>query len=149
MVADAPADERAARLVSERGMSEADARARIANQVDDAERRAIADVVIDTSGALEDTIRGADALSSAGHGTEGEHERQIRSARARRCRPRNRAYLDSDIRNRLVVPRQRCAAVDHQHTRSTGREQPLADRSRLRATRYVSRSIVASAPGIG
>lgn len=62
VVADAPADERAARLVSERGMSEADARARIANQVDDAERRAIADVVIDTSGALEDTIRGADAL---------------------------------------------------------------------------------------
>ncbi|WP_119697550.1 dephospho-CoA kinase [Microbacterium halotolerans] len=62
VVADAPAEERVARLVSERGMSEADARARIANQVDDAERRAIADVVIDTSGALEDTMRQSDAL---------------------------------------------------------------------------------------
>ncbi|MGO1769148.1 MAG: dephospho-CoA kinase [Microbacterium sp.] len=62
VVADAPADERMRRLVEDRGMAESDARARIARQADDAERRALADVVIDTSGTLEDTLRQADAL---------------------------------------------------------------------------------------
>jgi dephospho-CoA kinase len=40
------------------------ARARIRSQVPDAARRAIADVVIDTSGTLEDTVRQVDALWS-------------------------------------------------------------------------------------
>jgi dephospho-CoA kinase len=49
---------RIARLVRDRGMSEEDARARIAAQATDEQRRAVADVVIDNDGSLED-LRGA------------------------------------------------------------------------------------------
>lgn len=62
VVADAPASERAVRLVALRGLTEADAAARIASQVSDEQRRAIADVVIDTSGTLDETLAQADAL---------------------------------------------------------------------------------------
>lgn len=62
VVADAPADVRARRLVEIRGMSEADARARIAAQLDDDERRALADDLIDTGSTLEHTIAQTDAL---------------------------------------------------------------------------------------
>ncbi|MGB4136765.1 MAG: dephospho-CoA kinase [Microbacterium sp.] len=62
VVADAPASLREERLVQNRGMDRAAARARIAAQVPDEARRAIADVLIDTSGALADTLRQADAL---------------------------------------------------------------------------------------
>nr|WP_281372809.1 dephospho-CoA kinase [Kineococcus aurantiacus] len=46
VVVDAEADERVRRLVAERGMSEADARARLAAQATDGERRAAADVLL-------------------------------------------------------------------------------------------------------
>ena len=62
VVAHAPADVRARRLVELRGLSEQEARARLASQVSDEERLVLADVVIDTSGALEDTLRQTDAL---------------------------------------------------------------------------------------
>jgi dephospho-CoA kinase len=62
VVAHAPADVRAARLVALRGMSEADARARIAAQVTDEERLRIADVVIETDGTLERTLASTDEL---------------------------------------------------------------------------------------
>lgn len=62
VVADAPADLRAERLVALRGFRREDAVARIAAQVDDAARRAMADVVIDTSGSVEDTTAQTDAL---------------------------------------------------------------------------------------
>ncbi|MBF9334741.1 dephospho-CoA kinase [Microbacterium lacticum] len=62
VVADAPAALRAGRLVDERGLSESDAAARLASQVSDDRRRAIADVVIDTAGSLEETLTQADAL---------------------------------------------------------------------------------------
>jgi dephospho-CoA kinase len=62
VVAHAPADVRAARLVAVRGMSEADARARIAAQVTDEERLRIADVVIETDGTLERTLASTDEL---------------------------------------------------------------------------------------
>ena len=62
VVAHAPADGRVARMVSQRGMSEEEARARVANQVSDEERLALADAVIDTSGTLEQTLAQADAL---------------------------------------------------------------------------------------
>ncbi|WP_295014952.1 dephospho-CoA kinase [uncultured Microbacterium sp.] len=62
VVADAPAFLREERLVRERGMDREDARARIAAQVSDARRREIADIVIDTSGTLAETLRQADAL---------------------------------------------------------------------------------------
>lgn len=62
VVVDAPPEVRIDRLVSLRGMSRADARARIDAQIPDAERRAMADVVIDASGTLEHTIEQVDAL---------------------------------------------------------------------------------------
>lgn len=62
VVAEAPAEQRVERMVELRGMSEGDARSRIGNQASDAERRAVADVVIDTSGARADTLEQVDAL---------------------------------------------------------------------------------------
>lgn len=62
VVAHAPAAVRERRLVELRGASERDARARIAAQVSDEERLAVADVVIDTSGSLADTLAQTDAL---------------------------------------------------------------------------------------
>ncbi|MGI6877500.1 dephospho-CoA kinase [Microbacterium sp. gxy059] len=62
VVAHAPAETRVARMVSERGMSAEDARARIANQASDDERRALADTVVDTSGTIDETLAQADAL---------------------------------------------------------------------------------------
>ena len=62
VVAHAPADVRSRRLVELRGMSETDAAARIASQVSDDARLAIADAVIDTTGTLDDTRRQIDEL---------------------------------------------------------------------------------------
>lgn len=62
VAAEAPAEQRVRRMVELRGMSEADARGRIANQAGDEERRAIADTVIDTSGSEAHTIGQTDAL---------------------------------------------------------------------------------------
>jgi dephospho-CoA kinase len=53
IVVDAPVDVAVRRLVELRGMSEADARARIAAQLPREERNAKADLVIDNSGSLE------------------------------------------------------------------------------------------------
>ncbi|MCT1449342.1 dephospho-CoA kinase [Corynebacterium sp. p3-SID1194] len=53
VVVDVDADERVRRLVSSRGLDEADARARIAQQIDDATRKAAADVIIDNNGAID------------------------------------------------------------------------------------------------
>ncbi|WP_347060405.1 dephospho-CoA kinase [Blastococcus sp. HT6-30] len=52
LVVDTDVETRVARLI-ERGLAEADARARIATQATDEQRRAVADVVIDNSGSLE------------------------------------------------------------------------------------------------
>lgn len=62
VVAHAPAELRVRRLVDQRGLSEADARARIAAQAGDEERLALADVVIDTAGDMDDTRRQVDDL---------------------------------------------------------------------------------------
>ncbi len=73
VVVDVPVDVAVARLVAQRGFSEADARARIANQIDREKRLAIADVVVDNSGNLDaleqqvdDVWRWATALPPAG-----------------------------------------------------------------------------------
>jgi dephospho-CoA kinase len=58
----APAGTRVARLVGLRGMAEADARARIGAQADDAARRAAADVWLDNSGDLTSLGDRVDAL---------------------------------------------------------------------------------------
>ena len=62
VVAHAPAAVRAERLQHERGLSDVEAAARIAAQVSDEERLAMADVVIDTSGSMEQTREQTDAL---------------------------------------------------------------------------------------
>ncbi|WP_193596294.1 dephospho-CoA kinase [Microbacterium sp. YJN-G] len=62
VVADAPAELREHRLIELRGMEAGEARARIASQVTDAARRAIADVIIDTSGTIERTREQVDEL---------------------------------------------------------------------------------------
>jgi dephospho-CoA kinase len=54
VVVDTPTDVAVGRLVDHRGFSEADARARVAAQMDRAERRAFADVVVDNTGAESD-----------------------------------------------------------------------------------------------
>lgn len=64
VVAEAPAERRVQRLIDFRGMSEDEARSRIASQASDEERRAVADKVIDTSGAEAETLAQADALWS-------------------------------------------------------------------------------------
>jgi dephospho-CoA kinase len=55
----ADAELRVTRLVEHRGMAEADARARIAAQADDAQRRAVADIWLDNSGSSEELVERA------------------------------------------------------------------------------------------
>jgi dephospho-CoA kinase len=62
VVVEAAAEARIRRMVELRGMSEAEARSRVKAQSTDEERRAIADVVLDGDGTLEETLRQADAL---------------------------------------------------------------------------------------
>ncbi|GAA2992769.1 dephospho-CoA kinase [Microbacterium terrae] len=62
VVAHAPADTRLQRMVTLRGMTETDAAARLSAQVSDDERLALADVVIDTTGTLDETARQVDDL---------------------------------------------------------------------------------------
>ncbi|HEY4269720.1 MAG TPA: dephospho-CoA kinase [Galbitalea sp.] len=62
VVVEADAETRIRRMVEYRGMDADDARRRVRSQSTDAERRAIADVVIDSNGTLDETIRQADAL---------------------------------------------------------------------------------------
>lgn len=63
VVVDVDVEERIRRLVSTRGLTEEDARRRIAAQVDDAERLAAADVVIDNNGPVEALGEQVDQLS--------------------------------------------------------------------------------------
>jgi len=62
VVAHASADTRIRRLVELRGTDEAEARRRVGSQATDEERLAVADVVIDTDGTLEQTLAQTDAL---------------------------------------------------------------------------------------
>ena len=62
VVAHAPKDVRVARMVRDRGMTEADALARIAAQATDEERAAVADVLIVNDGTPDKVIKELDAL---------------------------------------------------------------------------------------
>lgn len=62
VVVDTPVEEQVRRLTALRGMAEGDARARIAAQATRERRRAIADHVIDNSGALDRLAEQVDAL---------------------------------------------------------------------------------------
>jgi dephospho-CoA kinase len=61
----APEEVRVARVVAERGSDEAEVRARIAAQVGDAERAAVADLVIDNTGGPAELARAVDAAWDA------------------------------------------------------------------------------------
>ncbi|MCS5496940.1 dephospho-CoA kinase [Cnuibacter physcomitrellae] len=61
IVAEAPEEVRIDRLMQLRGLSREEAERRIASQASDEERRAIADIVIDTGGTLEETLSQTDA----------------------------------------------------------------------------------------
>lgn len=62
VVTSAPKRTQVKRLVEERGLDPIQAEARVDAQVDDADRRAVADVVIDTGGSLAHTMSQADDL---------------------------------------------------------------------------------------
>jgi dephospho-CoA kinase len=62
VVVDAHMDTRIARMIDLRGMTREEAMHRLNSQASDAERLAIADVVIDSNGTLEETLRQADEL---------------------------------------------------------------------------------------
>ena len=62
VVVDASAETRVERLVELRGLTREEALHRLNSQATDVERLAIADVVIDSNGTLEETIEQADAL---------------------------------------------------------------------------------------
>lgn len=62
VVVSAPEETRVERMVSLRGMTEEDARNRIRSQVSDAERRAMADHVIESGGTMEETLAQVDEL---------------------------------------------------------------------------------------
>jgi dephospho-CoA kinase len=62
IVVQAPLEERIERLARDRGMSRAEAESRIAAQATDEQRRAVADVVIDNDGTLDDLRARVDAV---------------------------------------------------------------------------------------
>jgi dephospho-CoA kinase len=88
LVVTAPAEERARRLIVDRGMTEAEARARMAAQADDERRDAVADVRLDNGGDRNAVLEAARRLW---------HERLVpfeANLRARRAAPRaERAVL--------------------------------------------------------
>ena len=61
IVVEAPAPQRIDRLVELRGMDRSEAERRVGSQASDEERRALADVVIDTGGTLENTLEQVDS----------------------------------------------------------------------------------------
>jgi dephospho-CoA kinase len=62
VVVEADREERIRRLVQERGMSAEEAERRIGAQAGDAERRAVADVVLDNNGGRDELLRRVDRL---------------------------------------------------------------------------------------
>ncbi len=72
-VVHADEDIRMQRMLELRGMTEEDASNRLRSQATDAERLAIAVVVIDTSGSMEHTLEQADALYDKLRATASEH----------------------------------------------------------------------------
>lgn len=62
MVVDASAETQLDRLVTLRGMTESDARARMAAQATREERRAVADLVVDNDGTHETLVEQVDAV---------------------------------------------------------------------------------------
>ncbi|MGF1646875.1 MAG: dephospho-CoA kinase [Kineosporiaceae bacterium] len=123
VVVGAPAEERVTRLVSERGMAEPDARARVAAQADDDRRRAAADVWLDNTGA-PDALR--EAVRRLWHDRLVPYEGNLRERR-RAERPDRPVLVAADpgwpaAGERLVARVRRAAgdrALDVAHVGST------------------------------
>lgn len=62
IVVSAPEEVRIERMVSLRGMSRSEAENRIRSQVPDADRRALADIIIESGGTLDETLAQADRV---------------------------------------------------------------------------------------
>lgn len=92
VIVDVPEQERLRRLVEIRGMPSDQARARIASQADDAQRRAAADVLLDNSGTVEELHARVDALW---HERLVPFERNLRSGTPSR-RPERLSVVDHD-----------------------------------------------------
>jgi dephospho-CoA kinase len=75
VVVHADAETRVRRMVDLRGMPEADARSRISSQAADADRLAVADVVIDSEGSLDQTLAQVDRLWAQGLHADGQATR--------------------------------------------------------------------------
>ncbi len=75
-IVDTPSEQRLARLVDERGMPEADARARMAHQATDEERREVADILLDNSGTVQDLC---DRVEAAWHQRIMPYEHNLRT----------------------------------------------------------------------
>jgi dephospho-CoA kinase len=71
-VVDVPVDLQVQRLTSQRGMSDTEANQRIASQASRDDRLAVADVVVDNSGSLDDLDHRLDQVweQLAGHGPD-------------------------------------------------------------------------------
>ncbi|HSP52028.1 MAG TPA: dephospho-CoA kinase [Cryobacterium sp.] len=78
VVTQADEQTRVRRMVELRAMDAGEAERRIRAQASDAERRRVADVVIDTGGTLEQTLEQVDALWTQVHGPTGQ--RTVRGA---------------------------------------------------------------------
>lgn len=72
LVVSAPADIQRQRVLQRAGMSEDRLAKLLANQLDDAQKRARADFVIDTSGSIEETGAAIDAVVARLRGREGK-----------------------------------------------------------------------------
>ncbi|WP_454294878.1 dephospho-CoA kinase [Salana multivorans] len=105
VVADAPESVRLDRAVRERGMDPEAARARIAAQANDDERRAVADVLIDTDCPPEETLAAVDALW---HDRLVPYERNVREGR-RAPRP-VAALVEDDVADPWAQQAQRVLA---------------------------------------
>ena len=85
VVVEAPAEVRLARLADARGMSADDARARMAAQATDAERRAVADHVIVNDGDRSQLAAAVDRLCSVESGVERPCDAKAERVRRRRA----------------------------------------------------------------
>ena len=117
VVVHAPVEDRVRRLVVDRGMAEADARARIASQADDAARRAAGDVWLENTGRVEDVAAAVDELWV---GRIVPFEENLQARRAVDGSPDPGRVADPDGTARVVARVARAVRADAADVRSVG-----------------------------
>jgi dephospho-CoA kinase len=116
IVVDAAEDVRVKRIVEDRGMTEADAHARIAAQASDEQRRAVADVWLDNSGAVDEVQAAVDALWAdrlVPYEANVRLHRVVEAPPQRRSDPTWPAQAQRLIDRVRFVAGERVVAVDH------------------------------------